>query len=63
MQTKHQLLRNKLENLSAEKIKDILIEIKNDFRDGADIVFEECLKILEEKITSDEFCRFCEINL
>jgi len=49
-----------LENLTADKLREIASLVVNDYRDGTDLVFQAVLNALEAKLPEAEFVKFCE---
>lgn len=50
----------KIETLSTSQIKDAIVLISTDNREGADTAMNELLTALETRIEETEFCQFCE---
>ena len=53
-------LKNKIENLSLEMLKDVLRGLNKRFDDGSDLVFDLCLDRLMCLVPEDQFVLFCE---
>ena len=52
-------LTNTLETMTNDQLQDICTSLMNDFRDGADSVFDAAFKILQGRLTSPEFLALC----
>ena len=55
-----QAMTEKLSKFSAFDLKNQIIEMNNDFRDGVDMVHAVALEVLCSKIPESEFLAFCE---
>ena len=53
-------IRNRLNSLSVEMLKEIIDKLMDDFRDGSDIVFSMALNVLQSKIDTKSFIEFCD---
>lgn len=51
---------SKLNQLNNEQLKDAVAKLAADFRDGADVVFNAALEILESRLPEAEFVDFCD---
>ena len=52
-------LTQKLETMTNDQLQDICTGLMNDFRDGADSVFDAAFQILHCRLTSAEFLALC----
>jgi hypothetical protein len=53
-------LAGKTEALSVEMLKEMISELVNDFRDGADLVLSACMAALSAKLPEDEYVAFLD---
>lgn len=53
-------LTDKLSLLSFDEIAEIAASMFNDTRDEAGMVLDAALEVLESKMSSDDFVRFCD---
>lgn len=49
----------KVSALSTKQLKEMAIDLSNDFRDGVDIIYCEVLNAIELRMTESEFVKFC----
>ena len=49
----------RLETLATAQLTDICRSLMNDFRDGADAVFDAAFRIAQKRMTSAEFIVLC----
>lgn len=49
----------RLETLTTAQLTDICRSLMNDFRDGADAVFDAAFGMLQSRMTSAEFLALC----
>lgn len=49
----------RLESLTNDQLADICSSLMNDFREGADSVFDAAFGMLQGRMTSAEFIAFC----
>lgn len=49
----------RLETMTTDQIADVCQGLMNDFRDGADSVFQAAFDIAQERMTSAQFIAFC----
>jgi hypothetical protein len=61
--TKEQI-KNKINQIMSDQstgaLKESLIKLMNDFRDGSDIAFDSVLNELEKRLPEIEFIKLCE---
>ena len=50
----------KLQQLNNEQLKEAVAKLATDFRDGADLVFDAALGVLEARLPESEFVAFCD---
>jgi len=50
----------KLKKLSVAQLKNIVLYLDNDFRQGSDIVYQQTLSILAKKLGDSKFHEFCQ---
>jgi hypothetical protein len=55
-----EIIKEKLNNLSVEELKNVIKELVNDFREGTNTVFCFALDVLENKIPENEYINFCD---
>jgi len=53
-------LLNKLTNINTETLKEMALKLNNDFSDGADLVFDAVLNVLESRVDEVEFLELME---
>lgn len=49
----------RLETMTTAELTDICRGLMNDFRDGADAVFDAAFRLAQSRMTSAEFIVFC----
>ena len=53
-------IKQNLKNQSVAVLKQWAIDLSVRFDDGADLVFEEVINVLESKMEKEDFIAFCE---
>lgn len=53
-------IQERLHKINVEELKEMAVELMNNFEEGSDIVFDKVSNELHERLNEDEFINFME---
>ncbi|NBW19676.1 MAG: hypothetical protein EBR82_68060 [Caulobacteraceae bacterium] len=57
--TQHQAIADRLASLTDQQLSDVMCGLMSDFRPEADAVFDACMRVAQERMTSADFLALC----